>query len=274
MKNIGQKLRQLRLIRKESIEHIATDAGITYKALSEIERGLTKQPSRENLYSILEALNQCEPLDIADWQLIFEAYGYKKPYPLPTNAEIEIAKEQWREDYGHIAHPAYLVDCSQRLLDWNRYAPRLVGMHHDDIRTRHFQNLTVFDLAFGLPENLVQIVNQEAYLPSFTSTTIGIMRPYADEPWYTKCIADAQQKYPHFKQLWDSLHSDSFQASLTGLAVPIVLSLPEEPQNLTFQLVKVDFSGDERFWIVQWIPVDKITIHRCFEWVQEESDRN
>ncbi len=274
MQNIDQRLRQLRLIRKESIEHIATDAGITYKALSEIERGLTKHPSRENLYSILEVLNQCEPLGVEDWRLIFEAYGYKKPYPLPTNAEIETAKKQWREDYGHIVHPAYLVDCSQRLLDWNRYAPRLVGMHHDDISTKHFQNLTVFDIAFGLAENLVQIVNQEEYLPSFIHTTIGIMRPYQDEPWYAKSILAAQQKYPLFKELWESLHSDTFQASLTGLAVPIILSIPEESHHLTFQLVKVDFSGDERFWIVQWIPVDKITIHRCFEWVQEESDKS
>jgi len=274
MESGGQRLRKLRLARKETIENIATDAGITYKALSEIERGITKQPSRENLYSILEALDQCKKVSVEDWQIVFEAYGYKRPYPLPTEDEIEKAKKQWREDYGHIAYPAYLVDCSQRLLDWNRYAPRLVGMRYSDIRTRYFQNLDVFDIAFGLPEKFVRIVNQKEYLPSFTYTTIGMMRPYEDETWYAKSILAAQQKYPYFKQLWESLHSDSFQASLTGLAVPIVLSLQEEPQNLTFQLVKVDFSGDERFWIVQWVPVDKITINRCFEWVQEESGKS
>lgn len=271
MENIGHRLRRLRLARKETIEHIAADAGITYKALSEIERGITRQPSRENLYSILEALEQCEKVSIEDWQAVFEAYGYKKPYPLPTVNEIEKARKQWREDYGHITHPAYLIDFSQRLLDWNRYAPRLVGMRYNDIRTRHFEDVTIFDVTFGLSQAFVTIKNQETYLPSLVYVIKSELQPYRDEPWYVRCVSTAQEKYPLFRRLWESFPDDSFQASLAGVSVPIVLGLPEESEPLTFQLVRIDFVADERFRIVQWIPVGEVAIRKCLEWVQEES---
>ncbi len=267
----GKKLRELRLERSETIEHIAIDAGITYKALSEIERGITKRPSWENLYSILEALEEYGEIGGEDWQIVFESYGYRKPYPLPSEGEIKQARQQWREDYGHIIYPAYLVDFSQRVLDWNRYAPKLLGMSRADLRTNLFQNVTVFDLAFGFSRRFIHVVNEEEYLYSFVYTTKNMMESYRDEPWYAKCMRVAWEQYPVFKKLWDSIPEDGPQPSLTGLAVPIVLDLPGESSHLTFQLVKVDFVADERFWIVQWIPVDEITMRRCLEWVQEEA---
>lgn len=266
----GQMIRMLRKERKETIEHLAIDAGITYKALCEIERGITKQPSRETLYNILEALSQYARVSIEDWGRVFQFYGYTKPHPLPTEEEIEKAKSHWRRDYGHIPYPAYLVDFSQRLLDWNRYAPRLLGMRHDDVRIKWFQNVTILDITFGLSPYFVSIKNSEEYLPSLVHVIKSELQPYKDEPWYHKFISTAREKYPLFKQLWDALPDESFQASLSGVAVPILLGLPGEPEPLKFQLVRINFVADERFIIVQWIPVNDVAIRKCHEWINEE----
>ncbi|MBN1875183.1 MAG: helix-turn-helix transcriptional regulator [Anaerolineae bacterium] len=267
-----KRLRKLRLARKKTIEHIAMDSEITYKALSDIERGITKQPSRETLYRILEALDRYASVSAEDWQTVFGAYGYKKPYPLPTEEEIEKARKQWHKDYGHITHPAYLIDFSQRLLDWNKYAPRLLGLRSDDMRLRHFQDVTIFDVTFGLSPKFIKIVNQDEYLPSLVYVIKSELQPYKNEPWYAKCVSTAQERYPDFKKLWESFHDDDFQASLAGLSLPIVLNFPESSLTFTFQLVRIDFVADERFRIVQWIPVDEITMRKCLEWAQEETN--
>lgn len=268
----SQKLRVLREQRQETLEHIATDAGITYRTLWKNEQGITQQPARAILHAIVEALDQCAPVSAGEWQAVFDTYGYRKPYPLPTEEEIEEARQQWRAGYGHIGLPAYLVDFSQRLLDWNRYAPRLIGMRYDDIRTRRFQNVTLFDVIFDLAQRFVRIENRREYLPSLVHVMKSELQLYKDEPWYAPCIATAQQNYPHFRKLWESFPEDSFQASLTGLTVPIRLHVPGESSVLTFQLVKIDFVGDVRFRIVQWIPVGAVTTQTCLAWVCEESD--
>ncbi len=267
----GQRLRVIRKRCGETIENIATDAEITYKTLSEIERGITKQPCRENLNAILEALEQCGEVSTEDWQAVFEAYGYKKPCPLPVGTEIERAKQQWRVDYGHVTHPAYLIGFSERLLDWNKYAPRLLGLRYNDIRTRCFEGATMFDVTFNFSQGFITIENQAEYLLNYVYMTKSGLLPYKDESWYARRILTAQRKYPIFKQLWDSFPDDSFKTAFAGISIPIVLRLPEESDSLTFQFVKVAFAADERFLIIQWIPLDEITMRRCLAWVREES---
>ena len=110
-KNGGRKLRELRQARGETIENIATDAGVTFKALSELETGKTKSPSRETIQKIIQALEQISPVSAEDQRYVYEAFGYKKPNPLPIKIEVERAIHQWREDYDYIPYPAYLVDC-------------------------------------------------------------------------------------------------------------------------------------------------------------------
>ena len=56
-----QLLRALRERRHETLEHIATDADIAYRSLSNIERGLPQKPTRETLHAILAALDRGAP---------------------------------------------------------------------------------------------------------------------------------------------------------------------------------------------------------------------
>lgn len=265
------KLRTLRQVRKQTIEGIAAEAEITYKTLSEIERGITRQPSREILYKILEVLDQYAEVSTEDRQAIFVSYGYKKPYPLPTKTEIEFARRHWREVYGQIPYPAYLVDFSQRLLDWNRYTIRLLGMRYNDPRLSFFQNVTIFDVTFKLASSLVEILNRDEYISDLVRTMKAEFEPYKDEPWCAECINQARMNYPDFRNLWDSFSEKDLPLSGMGNTVPIILRVPQEGK-LKFQLSRIIFAADPRFFIVQWIPIDEVTMVKCLVWKQEDSD--
>ena len=130
----SQLLRKLRRSRGETIENIATDSEITYKTLQGIETSITKSPSPDTIRRILDALDAVAPLPLKERQEVLGAYGYQKPYPLPNQAEINSAIQEWKETYQDVPYPAYLVDCGQRLLDWNQYAPRLIGLKSDDLQ--------------------------------------------------------------------------------------------------------------------------------------------
>lgn len=157
---------------------------------------------------------------------------------------------------------------SQRLLEWNPAALRLVGLRVADRRAQHFQNATTFDLAFGLAQRFVEIENDAAYRRSFVHTLKRELRPYVAEPWCGRCIVAAQQRYPEFKQLWESEHAPE-TVSLTGRTVPLKLRLSGSASTLTFQSLKSSFVGDARFRIVQWIPVDEVTMHICVTWMRD-----
>lgn len=263
-----QLVRALRNQRGETLENIATDAEIDYKALSNIERGITKKPARETLRAILAALDRCAPVSAEERAAVYMAYGYHPPYPLPTTDEIAAARQHWRAGCALIPQPAYLIDISQRILEWNAIAPRLVGLHAADRRTQHFRNATSFDLAFGLAQRFVEIENDAAYRRSFVHTLKRELQPYTAEAWYTPCIAAAQQRYPAFKQLWEA--ERALEApSPAGGTLPLELRLPEHAGPLAFQRMKSPFVGDARFQTVFWLPVGITTTQICLAWAWE-----
>ena len=266
MQTGNEKLRSLRKARKETIANIATDAGITYKSLSEIETGTTKQPSRETLQKILNALDEISPLQADDLQIIYGYYGYKKHNPLPTNKEIERACDYWKNFYGDIPYPAYLVDFGQRLLDWNKFAPRLLGMKYENPKLQAFQGITIFDLAFTLANGLVKIGNREAYLKNLIHIMKSEFQPYQDEIWYPGLIKQVGQRYPEFQKIWDGL-PEFIKPPTTGNIITLHVNSDDV---LKFHLIGTAFIDDQRFRVVQWIPIDEKTITVCTLWQQDE----
>ncbi len=265
----GAKLRKLRKDRHETIENLATDAGITYKTLSEIERGVTKQPAKEILGKILKALAELAPLRLDEQESIYKAYGYKAPILLPTTEEIKAAVKVWHKSYN-VPKPAYLVDISQRLLAWNKYAIHLLGLRPNDPRLRNFKNITIFDFAFNsITAPLIEVVNINEYVPTLIKVMKMESEPYKGEPWYDKWINDTKQKYLGFRDLWDAAENNPLDL---GFADVIILRIPNENGLFKFQLSRSPFATDSRFYTVTWDPVDQKTILKCAAWVDDDNE--
>ena len=99
------------------------------------------------------------------------------------------------------------------------------------------------------------------------------MHPYINEPWYDECIDTAKQTYPDFQHLWDNtllVDDEDNKSDLDYILelcnnVPIKLRIPNMGK-FHFQLVRITFVNDSRFWVVQWIPVNEITALKCLVW--------
>jgi transcriptional regulator with XRE-family HTH domain len=268
----GIKLRELRKERKVSLLNLALDISSTAKTLSRIENDTTEQPSRELIQSIFDALDTYLPVKFKDRHFVFSAYKYKLSFPLPSPSETEEAIKHWRDTYSIVPFPAYLVDFSQRLLEWNRLAPRLLGINYDNPQTSLFENVTIFDVTFGLASKFVEIVNREEYIPELIRTMKSEFIPYVGEPWYEPRISEAKQKYPEFAKIWNSLpDGENLIAPELGNTIPISIKPSEKEGLLRFRLLRVDFATDPRFRVVQWIPIDEITHLQCMIWIKEST---
>ena len=261
MTNAGELLRELRQACDKTMEEVEAETGVSCRALSNLELGVTKKPTRKTLDALLPTYRRGTPVCMEICCTIYTAYRYHPPFPLPEAGEIDEARRYWLAEYVDALLPAYLIDASQRLLAWNPAALRLVGLYAHDRRIQYFERATTIDLAFGLVERFVAIENIEAYRRSFVHTLKRELRPYEAEDWYTSCIAAAQRRYPDFKHLWDMKHPPP--ASPVGCPIPLKVRLPELAPSagpaLTFRRDKAPFIGDPRFQTVLWQPADAAT---------------
>lgn len=266
----GYKLRALRKARKKSMEEIAGDAGISYKALAEIETGVTQRPTKETLDKILDALDRVSPISTEERLGIYDAFDYKAPFPLPSEEEVAWARKKWQEDYQNVPYPAYFVDFAQRLLDWNRYIPRFLGMKYNDPALSRFRNITIFDLAFNTVYKAASMIeNADEFLPQMIYVIRREFQPFLSEAWCIECVEKAQQEYPKFKQLWEAVPQEGLQALGLRTMGPLHLRVANG-KLLKFQLIGTDFAFDPRFRAVQYIPLDETTMRQCLEWMEEE----
>lgn len=272
----GKLLHELRRSRQDrkkkygSREHIASLAEIEPRTLSAIELGYTKQPSREILERILNALDSIDRVTLEQRHEVFAAYGYQKPYPIPNPNEIQLARKEWDSAYFRtVWYPAYLVDVAQRLLDWNPYAPKLLGLKSSDPRLRDFHGVDILDVTFKLSPRFIEIVNQTDYVPALIHTMKIQFQPYQHETWYLPWVQRAKTRYPLFAELWDAVPDSEPLPMSLGNKIPIEIRIPPDSDVLTFQLVAVGFSNDPRFFVAQWIPVDEMTALKCLLWKKQ-----
>lgn len=250
-------LRALRKQRGKSLESVAEDAGISYKCLSELERGHTCQPSRKLLEAVLRVLNGYMPVSMEEQRAVYIGYGYTPPCPLPIAEEVAAARACWHDVFHNVPMPAYLIDVGQRLLASNHAAHRLMELCTCPPRVRNFRHTTTIDLIFGPAPRLASSEDDATFQRSFVHTLKRELHCYAVEPWYAHTIAAAQQRYPDFKCLWAMEHPPP--VSPVGCPVPLKVRLPEYSDALTLRRVKIPFVGDPRFQTVQWQPADATT---------------
>ncbi|NJL55912.1 helix-turn-helix transcriptional regulator [bacterium] len=269
------KLRSLRKARMDktgkrlTIEKLAFHAGFDYRTISDIERGVTVQPPLQNIQRIFNTLDQFGTVSVEDKNTVLQAYGYQPIFMLPTEAEIEHACQLWLEEYQHIHLPSYLISYDQRVLVWNRYAPRMMGLTLETLPYGSMENVRVFDMLFNqqLP-SAVRLLNADELAPKLLALVKAELRPFWDEPWHHEMVRTASENYPAFGAIWESIPDDLETVSIRTVG-PIRLQYDADTV-LSFNTYGADFVSDPRFRVVQYHPADSTTIRIWNQWVAEE----
>ncbi len=271
----GELLRSLRKTRTDAagkrltIEGVARAAGFDYRTISDIERGVIPTPSLPTIQRIFAALDSFGDVSVADKNMVLQAYGYQPIFVPPTPAEIERACRLWLEEYQYIYLPSYLISYDQRVLVWNRYAPRMMGLTLETLPHGSVENVRVFDMLFNqqLPST-TRLLNADELAPKLLALVKTELRPFWGEAWYREMIRTARDNYPAFGAIWDAVPDDLEAVSIRTVG-PIRLQ-HDAHTVLTFNTYGADFVSDPRFRVVQYHPADPTTITIWNQWVVEE----
>ena len=263
----GEKLRALRQRAKLTLLDLeaATDFQIGTAHIHKIEVGMIKRPDPETLNIMLIALDA----SFIDRRDVLEAFGYTTPVYLPTEEEIDEARILCTHELHDATYPIYLIDIGQRLLAWNRYVPRLIGMHPDDPSLVQFVGVTVFDLAFNPTYPVKHLIdNPDEYLPAMLKFIKTGLEPFREESWYATLLAQARE-LPGFSEIWDSLDADAYERYTNWSIIPVRIKL-QHAGVIQFRVSSSDLLIDPRFRIVHFTPFGATALRQCAIWAEEE----
>lgn len=271
----GAVLRGLRRAAGLSLIELAgrlDDNGVRIDAahLQRIETGRIAKPTVDTLQAILTLGFEASYRTRRD---VLQAFGYRLPWALPADGEIEEGRRLCTQELLCATWPAYLMDHGQRVWAWNRYVPRLLGLAPDDPAPAAFVGLTVLDLVFN-PEvsTTFMIANAEHFRPLFLRMFRIQTQAHAHEPWFHDLIERARA-WPGFEELWSSLPEDADEVLSTQPIIPIEFQVPGADQPLRFRLALIYLTLDPRFQVVHWIPYGAATLRHCAQWAEDDGER-
>jgi transcriptional regulator with XRE-family HTH domain len=257
----GARLRALRerAGRTQLWVELEGDLGAGY--LQRVESGRVSQPERVTVERVLDALQA----PYADRREILQLFGYAVAGRLPTDAEVAWACEASRRELGAVEFPAYVLDCAHRLIAWNRYFPRLLGVAADAPLLARLARRSLLAPWFDPTSPIGQLVaDPEAFLPALIRAMRYEMRPFAAEPWYAEVLAELMAR-PRFRRYSELVEREAAPAGAARALVPVRLVVPEAGM-LQFRLAAEPFTRDARFRIVYHFPADPATIRQCAAW--------
>lgn len=118
MSSLGERIRELRLARRLTAEQLATKAGISQGAISQVENGITRTVAGDNLVRIARALGtSAEYLMLGLKSRTTGTLRYVLPY---TGAGADLVRtptsEQGRENAGHDIPEFVLIPTANALI--------------------------------------------------------------------------------------------------------------------------------------------------------------
>jgi transcriptional regulator with XRE-family HTH domain len=256
----GQLIRHLRIRAGRTQTELELAARLGEHYLKRIELGQVTRPQRATLERILKALHA----SYDDQRLVLEAYGYTAQNPLPTADEIALAQQRFRASLTPIPIPVQLLDCAQRLLDWNRLLPPLVGRHPDDPAMLTLTNRTITEIlyepAFGIGQ---RVLNLQAWSRHMLPVLIHELRPYLKEPWGEQLYVAMRQNVPGLADLIDD---PALERAIPARPLePIVFAGPADTA-LPFRIAAEPFTEDTRFRVIYYFPADAAALNYCQAW--------
>lgn len=270
----GMQLRALREAAGYSLGELAgriddQGGGIDAAHLQRIESGRIKRPASATLETILtDGLGA----PFRRRRDVLDSFGYRLPWALPTDREIEEGRRLSAHELRSATWPAYMMDIGQRVWAWNRYVPRLLGLEPDDPAPARFVGLTVLDLVFNpLVGTNLMIANPERFHPLFLRMFRVQTLAHAHEPWFHELIARASA-WPGFADLWASLPATADEALDDQPIYPVAFSVPGVDEPLQFRIILIYLTLDPRIQVVHWIPFGAAAFRHCAQWAEADGD--
>lgn len=260
----GERLRALRQHagKTQLVVELEADLGSGY--LQRVESGKVAQPERKTLERILSALEanyraRAEVLDL---------FGYTAAKPLPTGREIAWACRACRPDLEAALMPAYLLDCGQRLLAWNRAVPPLLGLGPDDPEMQQLKYRCVIDGWYNPQSRLYALIAEpEQFLAQMMRALLHEMQPFRHEAWCRLLFKHWLSELPLFKEYWSKTMGDERSAIAARSTGYWGLKAPDGAL-LQFRLTVEYVRSDPRFRLLCFLPADAETIQRCALWAR------
>jgi transcriptional regulator with XRE-family HTH domain len=256
----GTRLRRLREEQHKTQLWVEAEADLGTGYLQRIESGRVAQPGRATLERILTALD----VRYSERREILERFGYTVATPPPTAEEIAWARDLSQRELQAATYPAYVLDCTLRLIAWNRFVPALLGLSPDD---PHFGlwSRDSFLAAWFDPDSPITplIAEPHLVLPALVRALRYEIRHrnLDDEPWFPPLLADLH-RWPRFHSAWLAVEVEPPAVSAARSLVPLLLNVPNHGQ-LRFRLSAEPFIRDARFRILSYFPADTAALSWC-----------
>jgi transcriptional regulator with XRE-family HTH domain len=240
---------------------VEIEAGLGTGYLQRLESGRVVQPEPATLERILTALEA----RYSERREVLELFGYMVVTPLPREEEIAWAGAFCQRELHEVPFPAYVLDCTHRLLLWNHSVPRLFGMAPDDPTLGGLARQSLLAAWFDVSSPLAPLVAEpETFLPALIRALRSEMQQFRTEAWYTEVLASLQA-LPRFRHYWAVVERQPALASAARALVSVRLTTPGAGL-LQFRLSSEHFVRDARFRLVYYFPADPATMHQCAVW--------
>ncbi len=257
----GAKLRELREVAGRTQLWVEAEAELGTGYLQRVESGKVAQPGRATVERILAALGA----RFSERRKVLERFGYSVSVPSPSDEDLAWASAAACPQIDAFPFPAYVLDCTHRLVAWNRALPRLIGARPDDPHLRGLAGDSFLGAWFVPSSPLAPlVVEPDVFLPALIRAFRHERQQFGSEPWYAS-ILDRLMALPEFRRYWSMVEREPPPASATRALVPLRLAVPGAGV-LQFRLATEPFTRDGRLRIVFYFPADPATMIECAGW--------
>jgi transcriptional regulator with XRE-family HTH domain len=255
----GAKLRALRKRRGKTQLWVEFEAELGTGYLQRVESGKVAQPERPTLERVLSALGA----RYGERREVLEAFGYAVTTSPPDETDRAWAAAACRRELEAVAFPAYLLDCTTRLIAWNRSLPRLLGAGPDDPLPDELTRRSILALWFDPTSPLGRlVVEPDVFLPMLIRALCFELARFEAETWPAALVAALRAESPRIRRCWEALEREPTPAGATRALVPVRLEVPGAG-HLAFRLASEPLARDARFRMIYLFPADPATIRWC-----------
>ena len=257
----GARLRALREAAGRTQLWVEAEADLGSGYLQRVESGKVVLPARATLERILTALDA----RYSERREVLSLFGYAVTASPPTEEEIESACAACRRELHEVPFPAYLLDCTHRLIAWNRHVPRLFGVAPDDPLLGGLARSSVLAAWFDPATPLAALAAEpDVFLPALIRALRFEMQQFRGDGWYADLLAQLLG-LPRFREYWRVVEEEPPPVTAARALVPVRLAAPGG-SVLQFRLSSEPFARDGRFRVVYFFPADAATMRECAKW--------
>uniref|UniRef100_A0A831X7W3 XRE family transcriptional regulator n=1 Tax=Thermorudis peleae TaxID=1382356 RepID=A0A831X7W3_9BACT len=251
----GARLRALRERLGRTQLWVELEAGLGTGYLQRVESGRVVQPSRETVERILDALGA----RFSERREIMELFGYRVSVPLPSEEDIRWARDVSRAELDAFPFPAYVLDCTTRLLSWNGRVPDLFAVSPRDPTLGGLAGDPLLVAWFDPASRAGRLVAEpDTTLLAMIYALRHELAQFYDETWCQALLARLLA-LPRFREYWQLAEQSAPPPTAARALIPLRLTAGGAGV-LSFRLASEPFTRDTRFRVIYFFPDDLQTM--------------